>query len=168
MSASRHDVPSSSDTSQRMTFVPPRLTDTTFRPRVTCQGFSLSDTRELCFADCCGSCRDFNQHWSYSRTCVGIAADGVGWPRGQRHDLLVRRRRDGAVDVELVDDEIRLEPPACACADATVTGHAPLSQWSRWTGSWFTKLRLQSAVEESTWCVQLGRGCANGITSSRV
>ncbi len=48
------------------------------------------------------------------RTGVGIADDGVAGAAAEGHDLVVGWAGHGAVDVELVDDEVRLEPPACA------------------------------------------------------
>jgi len=47
------------------------------------------------------------------RTGVGVADDGVAGAAAEGHDLVVGWAGHGAVDVELVDDEVRLEPPAC-------------------------------------------------------
>ena len=45
-------------------------------------------------------------------TCIGIATHGGCLAKG--HNRLVCGRRDGRVDVELVDEEVWLVPPACA------------------------------------------------------
>ena len=57
-----------------------------------------------------------------ARARVGIADDGVACARAEGHDLVVGWAGDGAVDVELVDDEVRLEPPACAGSQRIVKG----------------------------------------------
>ncbi len=45
-------------------------------------------------------------------TCVSIAVHGVCAVGAQGQHLIVPWPADSAVDVELVDDEVRLEPPA--------------------------------------------------------
>lgn len=48
-----------------------------------------------------------------SLTSVRVALDLVG-AASQGHHLVVRGVADGGVDVEVVDDEVGLEPPACS------------------------------------------------------
>jgi len=58
---------------------------------------------------CCAIC---TIHPDPLPTCVCVAVHGVHVVGAQWQHLIVPRAADSAVDVELVDDEIGLEPPA--------------------------------------------------------
>lgn len=53
-----------------------------------------------------------NMHTHATRTGVGVAAQGDGRVVAEGQRVAVRGAGDGAVDIELIDDEVRLVPPA--------------------------------------------------------